>query len=93
MNPSGLPPCSLFGFRSSRKRTLRYPGNQSIEVAIIDYEKYLSGIRKGTRQVKQATARLLRVFRSASIRRLEEISADAIHEAVESFESEKGGEE
>jgi predicted Ser/Thr protein kinase len=68
-------------------------GNQSIEVAIIDYEKYLSGIRKGTRQVKQATARLLRVFRSASIRRLEEISADAIHEAVESFESEKGGEE
>lgn len=67
-------------------------GNQSIEVAIRDYEKYLTTIRKGSRQVKQATARLLRVFGAARIRRLEEITADAIHEVVGNFESEKGRE-
>jgi hypothetical protein len=66
-------------------------GSQSIEDAINDYEKHLSGIRKGSRQVKQARARLVRVFQAANIRRLDEISADAIHEAVGNFESEKGG--
>jgi hypothetical protein len=66
--------------------------NQSIESAIEDYERYLSQIRKGSRQVKQAKSRLLRVFRAARIRRMEEISADAIHEAVGNFESEKGRE-
>lgn len=66
-------------------------GNQSVEVAINDYERYLGAIRKGSRQVKQAKARLLRVFRAAKIHRLAEITADAIHDAVESFASEKGG--
>jgi hypothetical protein len=65
--------------------------SQSIERAIADYCLHLTECRKGSRQVDQAAARLKRVFDAARIHRLSEIDTDAIHEAVRSFGSQKGG--
>ncbi len=80
----------------ARRRRLVTPvqgakGNQCIKKAIEGYRIHLSQRRKGDRQVKQAASRLLRVFDAAGIRRLSEINADAIQEAVLSLGSQNGG--